>query len=66
MRLSSAIHAVLVALTVTGTVLATTAYADNGSIRFNVIKVGFVIGGSAGLSIKSPAKRALRVMALTT
>jgi len=46
MQLSSAIRAVLVALTVAGTALA--AYADSGSIRFNVIKAGFVIGGSAG------------------
>jgi lipid-binding SYLF domain-containing protein len=48
MQLSSAIRAVLVALTVAGTALATAAYADSGSIRFNVIKAGFVIGGSAG------------------
>jgi hypothetical protein len=48
MRLSSAIRAALVALTVTCTGLATAAYAANGSIRFNVIKAGFVIGGSAG------------------
>jgi lipid-binding SYLF domain-containing protein len=47
-QLSSAIRAVLVALTVAGTALATAAYADSGSIRFNVIKAGFVIGGSAG------------------
>src|SRR5262249_1905120 len=48
MRLSSTIRAVLVALTVTGTGLATAAYAASGSIRFNVIKAGFIIGGSAG------------------
>jgi hypothetical protein len=48
MRLSSAIRAALFALTVTCTGLATAAQADNGSIRFNVIKAGFVIGGSAG------------------
>jgi lipid-binding SYLF domain-containing protein len=48
MRLSSAIRAALFALTVTCTGLATAARADNGSIRFNVIKAGFVIGGSAG------------------
>ena len=48
MRLSSAIRAALVALIVTCTGLATAAQADNGSIRFNVIKAGFVIGGSAG------------------
>ena len=48
MRLSSAIRAALFALTVTCTGLATAAQADHGSIRFNVIKAGFVIGGSAG------------------
>ena len=48
MRLSSTIRSVLVALTVTGTGLATAAYAASGSIRFNVIKAGFIIGGSAG------------------
>src|SRR5262245_44076500 len=48
MRLSSAIPAALLALTMTCIGLATAAHADNGSIRFNVIKAGFVIGGSAG------------------
>jgi lipid-binding SYLF domain-containing protein len=48
MRLSSAIRAALIALTVTGAGLATAAYADSGAIRFNVIKAGFVIGGSGG------------------
>jgi hypothetical protein len=48
MRWSAAIRATLIVLTVTGTGLATGAYADSGSIRFNVIKAGFVIGGSAG------------------
>jgi hypothetical protein len=47
MRLSSAIRAALIALTVIGTGPAT-AYADSGSIRFNVIKAGIVIGGSGG------------------
>src|SRR5260370_32769358 len=47
MRLSSAIRAVLIALTVTGG-FGSAAYADAGRIRFNVIKAGFVIGGSAG------------------
>src|SRR5437868_13612115 len=47
MRLSSAVRAVLIALTVTGG-FGTAAYADAGRIRFNVIKAGFVIGGSAG------------------
>jgi hypothetical protein len=48
MRLSSAFRAALIALTVTGTGLATAAYADGGTIRFNVLKAGIVIGGSGG------------------
>jgi lipid-binding SYLF domain-containing protein len=48
MRLSSAIRAALIALTVTGAGLATAAYADSGTIRFNVLKAGFVVGGTAG------------------
>jgi len=48
MRLSSAIRAALIALTVTGAGFATAAYADGGSIRFNVLKAGIVIGGSGG------------------
>ena len=47
MQLSSAIRAALIALTLTGAGLMS-AYADGGSIRFNVIKAGFVIGGSGG------------------
>ena len=47
MQLSSAIRAALITLTVAGAGLAT-AYADSGSIRFNVIKAGFVVGGSGG------------------
>jgi hypothetical protein len=47
MQLSSATRAALIALTVAGAGLAT-AYADSGSIRFNVIKAGFVVGGSGG------------------
>jgi hypothetical protein len=48
MRPSFAIRAALIAFTVIGMALATAAYADGGSIRFNVVKAGFVIGGSAG------------------
>jgi hypothetical protein len=47
MHLSSAIRAALMVLAVTGAVL-TTAYADGGGIRFNVIKAGFIVGGSGG------------------
>ena len=47
MQLSSAIRAALIVLTVTGAGL-TTVYADFGGISFNVIKAGFVVGGSGG------------------
>src|SRR5262249_56824425 len=47
MRLSFASRAALIALTA-ATGLATAAYADSGRIRFNVIKAGFVFGGSGG------------------
>jgi lipid-binding SYLF domain-containing protein len=47
MQLSTAIRAALMILAVTSAVL-TTAYADGGSIRFNVIKAGFIVGGSGG------------------
>ena len=47
MQLSSAIRAALIALTVIGAAF-TPAYSDWGSIRFNVIKAGFVLGGSGG------------------
>ena len=47
MRLSFAIRATLIALTVS-IGFATAVYADAGGIRFNVVKAGFVIGGSAG------------------
>ena len=48
MRPLIAIRAALVAFALVGVGLATAAYADYGSIRFNVVKAGFVIGGSAG------------------
>ena len=48
MRLSYAIRGALIALTITAAALATAAYGDSGSIRFNVVKAGFVVGGSAG------------------
>ena len=47
MRLSFAIRAALIALTA-HIGLATAANAESGRIRFNVIKAGFVFGGSAG------------------
>jgi hypothetical protein len=48
MRPLIAIRAALVAFALIVVSLATVAYADVGSIRFNVLKAGFVIGGSAG------------------
>jgi lipid-binding SYLF domain-containing protein len=48
MRPLIAVRAALVAVTLIGVGLATAAYADVGSMRFNVVKAGFVIGGSAG------------------
>ena len=47
MQWASVIRAALITLTVIGAGL-TTVYADSGSIRFNVIKAGFVVGGSGG------------------
>jgi hypothetical protein len=47
MRLSSAIRAVLITLTLT-VGFGSAAHADGGRIRFNVVKAGFVIGGSGG------------------
>jgi hypothetical protein len=47
MQLSFAIRAALIALTVIGAAF-TAAYADSGSIRFNVVKAGFVVGASGG------------------
>jgi len=47
MRLSFAVLAALIALAAG---LATSAYADSGRIRFNVIKAGFVFGGSGGMA----------------
>src|SRR6476659_11369944 len=50
MRLPASLRSALIALTMalTGTGFVTGAYAYGVSIRFNVIKAGFVIGGSAG------------------
>jgi hypothetical protein len=41
-------YAVCAALAVLSLGFSTIAYADGGSIRFNVVKAGFVVGGSAG------------------
>jgi hypothetical protein len=47
MRLSSAIRAVLITLTMT-VGFGSAGNADGGRIRFNVVKAGFVVGGSGG------------------
>ena len=48
MRPLIAVRAALAAFALIVVGLVTAAYADVGSIRFNVVKAGFVIGGSAG------------------
>jgi hypothetical protein len=49
MRLVSGFRAAAVALTaLAGVGLSSAAYADSGTIRFNVVKAGFVIGGQGG------------------
>jgi hypothetical protein len=49
MRISYGFRTALIALTaMAGVGLSSAAYADGGSIRFNVVKAGFVIGGSGG------------------
>jgi hypothetical protein len=48
MRSLFVVRVALVAFALIAAGLATAAYADVGSIRFNVIKAGFVIGGSGG------------------
>ncbi len=49
MRSLSVLRASLIAvLALAGVTFQSAAYADSGGITFNVIKAGFVIGGSAG------------------
>jgi hypothetical protein len=49
MRASSAPRASLIALlALAGAAFVSAAYADSGSISFNVVKAGIIIGGSAG------------------
>jgi hypothetical protein len=49
MRITSGFRAALVAMTaLAGVGLSSAAHADSGYISFNVVKAGFVIGGSAG------------------
>ena len=52
MRISSGFRAVLIALSaLTGVSLASAARADEGTIRFSVVKAGWVIGGSGGSGV---------------
>jgi hypothetical protein len=49
MRTASALRAGLIAfLALAGVTFGSTAFADDGTISFSVVKAGFVIGGSAG------------------
>ena len=49
MRATSAFRSMTIALlTLVGVSLSSAAYADSGRIAFDVIKAGFVIGGSGG------------------
>ena len=52
MRISSGFRAALIALTaLTGVSLASTARADEGTIRISVVKAGWIIGGSGGSGV---------------
>jgi hypothetical protein len=48
MHLASVVRSVCFALAIAAGGLVSAAHADSGSISFNVVKAGFVIGGSAG------------------
>jgi lipid-binding SYLF domain-containing protein len=50
MRFSKGIRAALIGVAALAGV-STAAQADSGTIRFNVVKAGFVIGGSAGSGV---------------
>ncbi len=47
-RFSSSLRAAFIAIAAVALLGVAAAKADSGSIRFNVYKAGFVIGGSAG------------------
>jgi len=52
MRTLSTLRTSLIALlALAGTAFVSTAHADSASIRFRVIKAGFVIGGSGGSGV---------------
>jgi hypothetical protein len=49
MRISTALRAAVVAATaIAGVSMSNVAKADSGSVRFNVVKGGFIVGGSGG------------------
>ena len=50
MGFASGVRTTIFALTALAAVTAT-AYADSGSVRFNVVKAGWVIGGSGGSGV---------------
>lgn len=48
MRLAFVVCSALIVLAATAIGFPSAVHADSGNIRFNVVKAGFVIGGSAG------------------
>ncbi|HLA21360.1 MAG TPA: hypothetical protein VJZ74_07860 [Pseudolabrys sp.] len=62
MRMSRFFCAGLIALVaIAGASLSSAAYADSGSIRFNVIKAGFIVGGSGGSGVLKFQGRSYRL-----
>ena len=62
MRMSRFFCASLIALVaIAGASLSSAAYADSGSIRFNVIKAGFIVGGSGGSGVLKFQGRSYRL-----
>jgi hypothetical protein len=52
MHISSTVRAACVGVAaLAGVGLSTAAQADSGTIRFNVVKAGFIIGGSGGTGV---------------
>lgn len=51
MRILPRVRAALIALTAAAGLAVPSALADGGSIRFQVVKAGFVIGGSGGSGV---------------
>ena len=48
MRISALRTALIAATALAGIGLSTAAQADSGSVRLNVVKAGFIVGGSGG------------------